>query len=36
MNKSAEEMFERLGYEYYDDDGFTCYKKENARTRTRK
>lgn len=25
---SAKEMFEQLGYEYYDDDGFTCYEKE--------
>lgn len=28
MNKSAKEMFEELGYEYYEDDGFICYKKE--------
>ena len=26
--KSAKEMFEKLGYEYYEDDGFNCYKKE--------
>ena len=23
----AKEMFEELGYEYYEDDGFTCYRK---------
>ncbi|MGM9879470.1 MAG: hypothetical protein ACI31R_05565 [Bacilli bacterium] len=22
---SAKEMFEELGYKYYEDDGFTCY-----------
>lgn len=22
---SAKEMFESLGYKYYEDDGFTCY-----------
>lgn len=26
--KSAREMFEDLGYKYYEDDGFNCYKKE--------
>ena len=26
--KSARELFKELGYEYYEDDGFTCYKKE--------
>ena len=26
--KSAKEMFEELGYVYYEDDGFNCYKKE--------
>lgn len=25
--KTAKEMFEELGYEYYEDDGFECYKK---------
>lgn len=25
---SAKEMFEKLGYEYYEDDGFNCYVKE--------
>ena len=24
---SVKEMFEKLGYEYYEDDGFNCYKK---------
>ncbi len=28
MRKSAKEMIEELGYEYYEDDGFECYKKE--------
>ena len=26
--KNARELFEELGYEYYEDDGFECYKKE--------
>ena len=26
--KSARELFKELGYEYYEDDGFNCYKKE--------
>ena len=26
--KSAKKLFEELGYEYYEDDGFNCYKKE--------
>ena len=26
--KSAKELFEELGYDYYEDDGFNCYKKE--------
>ena len=26
--KSARELSEELGYEYYEDDGFNCYKKE--------
>ena len=30
MNKSAKEMFEKLGYEYYEDDGFNCYKKKKS------
>lgn len=25
---SAKEMFEELDYEYYEDDGFTCYKRK--------
>lgn len=29
--KSARELFEELGYEYYEDDGFNCYKKEKRR-----
>lgn len=29
--KSAREMFEELGYEYYEDDGFNCYKKEKSK-----
>lgn len=28
---SAKEMFEKLGYEYYEDDGFECYKKEKRK-----
>lgn len=28
LTLSAKEMFEELGYEYYEDDGFECYKKE--------
>lgn len=28
---SAKEMFEKLGYEYYEDDGFDCYKKRKKR-----
>lgn len=29
VNKmSAKEMFEELDYEYYEDDGFTCYKRK--------
>ena len=31
LNLSAKEMFEELGYEYYEDDGFECYKKEKVR-----
>lgn len=27
----AKELFEKLGYEYYEDDGFTCYKKEKRK-----
>lgn len=27
---TAKEMFEKLGYEYYEDDGFNCYKKEKS------
>ena len=26
--KKAKKLFEELGYEYYEDDGFNCYKKE--------
>lgn len=26
--KYAKEMFEELGYEYYEDDGFTCYQRK--------
>ena len=29
--KSARELFGELGYEYYEDDGFNCYKKEKRR-----
>lgn len=29
--KSAKELFEKLGYEYYEDDGFNCYKKEKRK-----
>lgn len=29
--KSARELFELLGYEYYEDDGFNCYKKEKSK-----
>ena len=25
---TTKEMFEELGYEYFEDDGFNCYKKE--------
>lgn len=28
---TAKELFEELGYEYYEDDGFNCYKKEKRR-----
>lgn len=27
---TAKEMFEKLGYEYYEDDGFNCYKNEKS------
>lgn len=27
----ARGMFDELGYEYYEDDGFTCYKKEKRK-----
>ena len=27
-SKSVRELFRELGYEYYEDDGFNCYKKE--------
>ena len=26
--KNARELFKELGYDYYEDDGFNCYKKE--------
>ena len=29
--KSARELFEELGYVYYEDDGFNCYKKEKSK-----
>lgn len=29
--KTAKEMFEELGYEYYEDDGFECYKKKKRK-----
>lgn len=29
--KTAKEMFKKLGYEYYEDDGFECYKKEKRK-----
>ena len=28
---SSKEMFEELGYEYYEDDGFNCYVKEKGK-----
>lgn len=28
---TAKEMFEELEYEYYEDDGFNCYKKEKRK-----
>lgn len=28
---TAKEMFEELGYEYYEDDGFNDYKKEKRK-----
>ena len=29
--KSAKELFEELGYEYYENDGFDCYEKEKRK-----
>ena len=29
--KSARELFEELGYKYYEDDGCNCYKKEKRK-----
>ena len=29
---SAKEMFEQLGYNYYEDDGFACYEKKNHKS----
>ena len=28
---TAKEMFEELGYEFYEDDGFNCYEKERRK-----
>ena len=28
---NAKKMFEELGYKYYEDDGFNCYKKEKRK-----
>ena len=29
--KNARELFEELGYKYYEDDGFECYEKEKRK-----